>query len=184
MGRTLGVLLSGVLCQCIAAQTLAAGSGSEATAKAAGVPGSGVVEIVGPTVVGFFPAYTDELLAKDPGLASGLEHFQFAMHDTARCAEPEGVKVEVVVSDALRIRDGKHEDRLLLQELVPSNAGCYLVAPGRPPRIVRGEAGTSSLVQLCPAAASSYFKIASCCPVGFRCCSDGRVLDEATSCDG
>jgi len=171
----------GLLCDCTAAPTPASRS---ATPGGPGVQASDVLEIVGPTAIGFFPAYEESRVATDPGLASGLEHFEFAMADLSRCVEPAGVKVQVVVAGSLRVRDGEQMEELPLEEVVPENAGCYLVAPGRPPRIVRGRAGTSSLVQLCPAAASVYFDIASCCPAGFRCCPDGEVIDETTSCDG
>ena len=181
-GHALVALLTAVLCACSHSRTL---DRQPAMQPGATVPlQSRFVDVIGPTVVGFFPAYPEGAIQTDPGLASGLEHFQFAMADTARCAELAGVKVLVVVADSVLIRNGKQEETLQLKEIVPENAGCYLVAPGKGPRIVRGGAGTSSLVQRCPAAAAVYFDIASCCPPGIRCCPDGRVVGDTLSCDG
>lgn len=137
-----------------------------------------VVEVRAPMVVGFFPALSGKALGSDQGTASALDHFYQALADTAECLEPAGVEVRGVLADRIVFRDGRKESELPLVAGSNESVGCYLVAPGREPQIVRAKAGPSSLIILCPAVSSMYFEAPSCCPAGFTCSPEGLTVGE------
>jgi hypothetical protein len=143
-----------------------------------------VIEVHGPMAVGFFPIVTQAGVDADDEVRSALEHFGCAIEDMTKCLRPKGIPVQAVQAEAVIFNDGDRRRQLSLWKISNESVGCYLIEPGRDPKIVRATAGPSSLVVLCPAAASMYFDIPECCPQGFRCCPDGSVVDEAYPCDG
>ena len=152
--------------------------------EAGRVPVEKVVEVHGPIAVGFFPFVTNEEASRDHEVGEAMAHFSFALQDLAECLKPSGIPVQAVYADSVVFLSGNKRDVLALRRNSSESVGCYFVAPGRQPKVVIGETGPSSLVVLCPAAASLYFSLPSCCPQGVRCCPDGRVIDKSYSCDG
>ena len=163
----IGVLLlaAGVLaCACVAAK------------------GTRVVSVRSPVAIGFFPIVADE--DRDEGVDSAAEHFTYAVSDMTKCLQKKGIPVQVVEARNVVIENGGKRSVLDLTSVSNESIGCYLVAPNRKPMIVRATAGASSLMVLCPSAASVYFNVPDCCPSGWRCCPDGGVVDEAYECPG
>jgi hypothetical protein len=132
-----------------------------------------VIEVHGPMAVGFFPNVGQAELDADEGARSALEHFGYAVEDMTKCLDPKGIPVQAVQAELLIFQDGARRSELSLRHVSNESVGCYLVAPSREPKIIRATAGPSSLVILCPAAASFYFGIPECCPDGFKCCPNG-----------
>jgi len=89
----------------------------------------------------------------------------------AKCLRPRGIPVRAVQGALIVFENGSRREEMIL------GVGCYLTAPGREAKIVRALAGPSSLVVLCPAAASVYFGAAECCP-------NGTVLSDEFRCEG
>ena len=142
-----------------------------------------VIEVHKPMAVGFLPMVTQADVNADESLRSALEHLAYAIDDMTKCLRPEGISVQTVRAELLIFQDATRREEVPLRGRSDENVGCYLVEPNRPPKIIRTTTGPSSLVVLCPAAASVYFGIPKCCPRGFRCCFDGRVLDQADTCE-
>jgi hypothetical protein len=92
--------------------------------------------------------------------------------------------VRAVYANEIVFENGDRRSTLDLHELSNESVGCAFMAPGREPKIVRATAGPSSLVLLCPAAASLYFVIPECCPEGWKCCPDGNVVGAEYPCPG
>jgi hypothetical protein len=135
-------------------------------------------------VVGFFPIISGEERDKDGSLGAAVEHFRMAMTDVANCLRQAAIPVAVLQAKRLIVENGPQREELPLGAVSNEAIGCYFVAPNRSAKIVRATAGPSSLTVLCPAAAATYFDVPGCCPHGFRCCADGRILDEPYRCDG
>jgi hypothetical protein len=141
------------------------------------------IEVQGPLAVGFFPKIAQVELDADEGARSALEHLGYAVEEMSKCLRPRGISVQAVQTELLIFQNGASRTELSLRDASNEIVGCYLVAPRREPKIIRATAGPSSLVILCPAAASLYFGVPECCPDGFECCRDGRVVDAAYECD-
>ena len=142
------------------------------------------IRIDRPMVVGFFPNVTQAEIDADDSLQSAVEHFISALQDTAKCMEASGIPVPAACADRIIFREGNSRSEVSLNELSNESIGCAMLAPNRKPRLVRASAGPSSLILLCPAAASLYFTIPACCPQGFKCCPDGNVVGEDHPCEG
>ena len=125
------------------------------------------IHVSKPMVVGFFSSGT-----------AGDEHLDWGIEVTTACARPKGVAVQEVAADKLVFVDGDKRSELSIPEDGNDGLGCYLVAPGRQPKIVRGTIAPSYLTMACPAAAASYFDIPACCPKGGRCLADGTFVPE------
>jgi hypothetical protein len=143
-----------------------------------------VIEVDGPLLVGFFPVVTGAGTTGNGAVESALEHFDWALETARQCLQSTGVNVREVHAQVVVVHNRGSRDQLSLAGTGNDSIGCYLVAPGRQAHIVRASAGPSSLIVLCPAAASVYFDVPQCCPDGFRCCPDGSVRDESIECDG
>ena len=139
-----------------------------------------VVSVGAPIAIGFFPLVPPTEMSE--GIESAAEHFSFAISDLSSCLEPSGIQVEVVESKSLLIDNPGNRDVVDLSALSNESIGCYLVAPGRQPMIVRADTGASSLVIRCPSAAAVYFNVPECCPQGWTCCPDGSPIDEGSEC--
>jgi hypothetical protein len=166
-------------------------AGALACASAGKTTASGVVEtardarvilVRSPLAIGFFPIVTDENRGED--VDSAAEHFTYAVGDMARCLQPKGIPVQIIEAKSMVIENGAARSALNLAPVSNESIGCYLVAPNREPMIVRAIAGASSLMALCPSAASVYFNVPECCPSGWRCCPDGTAVDESYECAG
>lgn len=143
-----------------------------------------VIQVTRPMLIGFFPEVSEAQLNEIQGAASALDHWSYALQKTEQCLGGTDVKVSHVRASLLKIENGNALDQLDLSEPSNNTIGCYLAAPGRAPVVVYASAGPSSLLVLCPAAASGYFEVPSCCPDGFRCCPDGRMIDVELRCEG
>lgn len=146
---------------------------------------SELIQVDRAQVVGFFPKIKDDQIEAGQGTQSALEHIGYALEDMKKCLRKLGVPVRLVRADTIIFDGGGPRPVVLdLRELTNESFGCALAAPNREPRIVRASAGASSLIVLCPAAASSYFSVPECCPEGWKCCSDGTVVGEEYRCPG
>ena len=150
---------------------------------------SSVVVVRRPIIIGFFPAVGatlgPDLTAPDQsGLLSAMDHFTWALDNVRACLESKGVLVREVYADQLVVRNRRVVERLELSEGDNDSIGCYIVAPGRSPAVVRATQGASSLVLACQVQAAVYFSIPECCPEGVTCCLDGSYRLDKTGCDG
>jgi hypothetical protein len=141
-----------------------------------------VVQITAPVLFGFFPPVSDAELDSNEGLASALEHFEWALEKSQGCLAGKGVEVRAVYADRVTIENREAREHLEVGGTSRDDIGCYLAAPGRSARVVRATMGPSFLVSGCPAAASLYFSVPECCPRGMRCCPSGNVIDEEFTC--
>jgi hypothetical protein len=137
-----------------------------------------------PMVVGFFPYFTQADIDADEGLQSALEHFRYAIEDTAECLEASAIPVKAVYAESIVFENGDRRSEVDLRELSNESVGCAFVAPDKDTRFVHAWAGPSSLILLCPAAASLYFSVPQCCPPGWKCCPDGNVIGDEYPCPG
>lgn len=170
-----GVLASALMVGCAARP-------SPPETAVSGAGRSEVIQVDGPQVVGFFPDVSEAQVEADRGTQSALEHFGYALEDTAKCLRPSRIPVRAVYASEIEfVHDGRRSV-LDLRALSNDSVGCALLAPAREPTFVRATAGPSSLIVLCPAAASLYFSAPECCPEGWKCCPDGNVVGAEHPC--
>lgn len=149
-----------------------------------GAERSEAIQVDRAQVVGFFPDVSEAEVEADQGTQSALEHFGYALEDTEKCLRPSGIPVRAVYANEIVFEDDGRRTVLDLRELSNESVGCAFVAPTREPKFVRATAGPSSLMLLCPAAASLYFSAPECCPKGWKCCPDGNVVGAEHPCPG
>ena len=119
------------------------------------------IAITRPTIIGYFPAVTDAELDDSDGLSSALDHLQIALEKSDACFGSKGVSVQAVFADEIAVvYDGRVQEIVPMRK--PDGIGAFLVAPGRPGRVVHAGRGPSSLVFYLPAAASEYFQLPPC----------------------
>ena len=141
---------------------------------------STVISVRAPIAIGFFPLVSPTEVSEGVELAA--EHFSYAISDLSSCLDPSGIAVEIVEAKVLVVDNGGNRDIIDLAARSNESIGCYLVAPGRQPMIVRAEGGASSLTIRCPSAAAVYFEVPDCCPEGFICCPDGNPVYDGSEC--
>lgn len=120
-----------------------------------------LVVIDRPTVVGFFPPAADSAGAEEEGYSEGVAHVGFALEDAEKCLGRDSARVALVVDTAVRIRDGGRTDTLRFSRVDSLSFGAYLIAPGRPPRLVHAP-WPSALMQAVPEAIPEYFDRPAC----------------------
>ena len=143
----------------LAAPLLATGlSAAGASAAASG----DIIEVTGPTIIGFFPPQPDPAEDDDGGYSEGIAHLRFAIEDTAACLGDLKPTLRLEVTKTLKVRHGGEEHTIQLPLEWPASAGAYLFAPGRPPRAVHATIGASSMSFDLPSAAAEYFGVPAC----------------------
>jgi hypothetical protein len=150
---------------CAALVAVAAGctyKGNEPTTA----PRAKRVVVARSSIVGFFPAVTEQQLETDAGIASALEHWEWALENAQGCFGPKGIHVQAVVADAIRIESDGRAIEIAPRLGTAPDIGYYLITPGRAPALVKPRAGPSSLLHLLPEAAAAYFAVPECAPEG------------------
>jgi len=145
------------------------------------------IKVSGPLVVGFFPASGASLgefngSDEDSPLVAAKDHLKWALDNVKTCMGSKGVEVREVYANRLSVDNQGKADSFDLIESSGESIGCYIVAPGRAPAIVRAGDESTSLVLACQASASVYFSMPECCPEGLVCCPDGTWRSQGTSC--
>lgn len=142
-----------------AASLLAIGlSAASASAAASG----DIIEVTGPTIVGFFPPQSEPTKDDDGGYSEGIAHLRFAIENTAACLRDLKPTLRIEVTKTLKVRHGGEEHTFQLPPNWPASAGAYLFAPGKPPRAIHATVGVSSMSFHLPNAAAEYFGVPTC----------------------
>lgn len=136
-----------VLLACLMADVAAAGEVSR------------TVEIDAATLIAFAPPLTRE--ADDEGSVEALAHLQFAVEDTRKCALPRKIAVTLVHADVIVLRNGATSESVPVHAMGQAIGG-ILVEPGKAPRVVVSQDGPSTLQELLPAAAATYWHAEGC----------------------
>ena len=92
------------------------------------VPESAWIEVVGPTMVGFFPRVSDALLSEGGDLAELLDHFSFNLGMATDSLEAHGVRVTMRSGDTLRLRAATRRWRFV-RDTDSALVGFYVTAP-------------------------------------------------------
>lgn len=148
--RLLPLLAASLLTTCLSV------AGASATASGE------IIEVTGPTIIGFFPPPSDPAEDDDGGYSEGIAHLRFAIEDTAACLGDLKPTLRLEVTKTLKVRHGGEEHTFQLPPNWPASAGAYLFAPGKPPHAVHATVGASSMSFHLPNAASVYFGVPAC----------------------
>jgi hypothetical protein len=111
-----------------------------------------VVVVRGPTVVAFFEPVPQVKLEKDPDANEALADFQLYAASLRAPLRKAGIEFHELYAHSFRLRVG---NRLTTFRPIKADVGCYLVAPGKKPRIEYGVMTDSDLLQV----ANTYFGI-------------------------
>jgi hypothetical protein len=130
-------------------------------ARNVGSDTTALVVIDRPTVVGFFPPAADSAAAEEDGYSEGVSHVGFALQDAENCLGRDSAHVALVVDTAVRLRYRGRTDTLRFSRVDSLSFGAYLIAPDRPPQLVRVP-WPSALIPAVAAAIPEYFHRPPC----------------------
>lgn len=123
-------------------------SGTQASSVAAAEK-QPVVVVTGPTIIAFFPLM-QAALQKDADTNEGLADFQLYAKQVHEPLKEAGIEFSEIYTHSFRVRIG--QDASVFRP-AKGNAGYYLIAPGKKPRIEYGVMTDSDLLQV----AREYF---------------------------
>jgi hypothetical protein len=113
-----------------------------------------VVDVRGPTVVGFFKPVTQEELEQAPDINEALADFQLYASRIREPLRKQGIEFDELYAHSFRLRV---RNRLISFRPVKVDVGYYFITPGKSPRIEYGVMTDADLLQ----AAKEYFGIAA-----------------------
>jgi len=123
------------------------------------------VAITGPTVIGFFPPYTQSELDHDDGsINDGMAQVKYALGALYMCLKDQRPQVRFEQTKSLTISDGARSRRIAIPNKPGKTVGIVLVRPGVKPMVVYALTGPSSLQSLALNAAADYFGSPACMP--------------------
>lgn len=120
-----------------------------------------LVVIDRPTVIGYFPPAADSAEAEGDGYSEGEAHVGFALQDAEKCLGRDSAHVALVVDTAVRVQNQGRTDTLRFSRADSLSFGAYLIAPGRPPRLVHVP-WPSALIPAVAEAIPEYFQRQPC----------------------
>lgn len=133
-------------------------------APACGGDQTPVIDVTGPTIVGFFPPLSEEELQRTPSVTQALAFLQFALNDAKACLATLAPTIRMEATSALKFRlDGSRQTIEFPQE-EGLWVGVVLLQPGQEPRVIHASAGPASLQQVLASASAEYFAAPECAP--------------------
>jgi hypothetical protein len=132
------------------------------TISACGGKQTPVIDVTGPTVVGFFPPLSEEELQRTPAVSHALAFLQFALNDAEDCLAALAPTIRMEETSELKLRlDGKRQT-IEIPQKDGLWVGVVLLQPGQEPRIVHAVGGPASLQQTLVTAVAEYFSSPEC----------------------
>ena len=121
------------------------------------------ISVQGPTVIGFFPPYSQQDLDHDDGsIREGSAHVEFALEDLNKCLVEQKPEVRFELAKLLKLKDGATVRDVVIPNEPGKTVGIVLAKPGAQPMIVYATGGPSSLQWTALEAAAVYFGSPAC----------------------